>query len=67
MFPNEDDTKNKTTRYFDEKVRKKWSKNPERFFRRKELKPFADYVELSSYGLDEKDLLASLSYCYCFF
>ncbi|VDK64235.1 unnamed protein product [Gongylonema pulchrum] len=43
-------------RYFSDKVKKAWNENPERLWRRKELKPFADYIELSNFALTEDDL-----------
>ncbi|KAL3995282.1 NRDE-2 necessary for RNA interference family protein [Acanthocheilonema viteae] len=43
-------------RYFSDKVRKAWKEEPERLWRRKELKPFTDYIELSRFALSEDDL-----------
>lgn len=46
----------KPTRYFDEKLRKSWPRNPEKFWRRCQDKPFSDFIKLSNFGLDEDDL-----------
>ncbi|EJD76128.1 hypothetical protein LOAG_16865 [Loa loa] len=43
-------------RYFSDKVRKAWKEEPERLWRRKELKPCTDYIELSKFALSENDL-----------
>ncbi|VDM93553.1 unnamed protein product [Onchocerca ochengi] len=48
--------KNNFQRYFSDKVRKDWKEEPERLWRKKELKPFTDYIELSVFALSENDL-----------
>ncbi|VDO64354.1 unnamed protein product [Onchocerca flexuosa] len=42
--------------HFIDKVRKDWKEEPERLWRKKELKPFTDYIELSKFALSENDL-----------
>ncbi|KAM3718596.1 putative Golgi apparatus membrane protein-like protein [Dirofilaria immitis] len=48
--------KNNFQRYFSDKVMKTWKEEPERLWRKKELKPFTDYIELSRFALSENDL-----------
>lgn len=51
-------------RYFNDTVRKTWKEDPERLWRKKELKPFTDYIELSRFALSEDDLRVMSFYCY---
>lgn len=43
-------------RYFSDKMSKAWKEEPERLWRKKEFKPFTDYIELSRFALSEDDL-----------
>ncbi|KHN85444.1 hypothetical protein Tcan_03133 [Toxocara canis] len=59
MFPGEKKRDKKAVRYFDEKVRKTWSENPERFWRHKETRAALDFIPLSMEPLLEGDLPVS--------
>uniref|UniRef100_A0A0R3RXV6 Protein NRDE2 homolog n=1 Tax=Elaeophora elaphi TaxID=1147741 RepID=A0A0R3RXV6_9BILA len=43
-------------RYYSDKVTKVWKEESERLWRKKELKPFTDYIELSRFALSKDDL-----------
>lgn len=57
------ESKSDFQRYFSDKVKKAWKEKPERLWRRKELKPFTDYIELSRFALLEDDLKV-MPFCY---
>lgn len=47
-------------RYFHEKVRKSWSDNPERLWRKKGLETVSGFLQLSTFALTESDLQVRL-------